>query len=161
VSIATDQSAARDATTKTNDQTRQWSADRKHDRHASSSANQDDDAFAAQERWERLARQGKWMIAVYASSESTLSDVVRLKRAHLNDKLKVRIEAQSGRIILDQETQKLAMEDRCVLDVPEERILWYEIIDEIGPDEVSRFRAAIDRGAQVSRDINRRLACRN
>lgn len=161
MSFVTDPTAARDAKTKTSDQPRERSADRKHDGRVSAVANQDEDAFAAQERWERLAREGKWMIAVYASSESTLSDVMRLNRAHLNDKLKVRIEAQLGRIIIDQETQKLALEDHCVLDVPEERILWYEIIDEIGPDEVSRFRAAIDRGAQVSRDIRSRLDFRN
>ncbi len=47
-------------------------------------------AAEAQQRWNRLARQGKWMIAVYRSSQSTISDVVRLKRAHLNYQLKVR-----------------------------------------------------------------------
>ena len=110
-------------------------------------------AAAAQQRWDRLARQGKWMIAVYQSSQSTLLDVVRLRRAHLNDKCKVRIEAQLGHVVRDQEIDKLAMEDHRVLDVPEERILWYEIIDEIGPEDVLRFRAALERGVQVSREI--------
>jgi hypothetical protein len=114
------------------------------------------DAAAAQQRWDQLARQGKWMIAVYQVSQSTLLDVVRLRRAHLHDKFKVRIEAQLGHLVRDQASEKLEMEDRRVLGVPEERILWYEIIDESGPEDVLRFRAALERSVQVSRKISHR-----
>lgn len=110
-------------------------------------------AVEAQQRWNLLARQGKWMIAVYQTCQSTKSDVVRLKRAHLNNQSKVRIEVQLGRVVREREADVLAVEDRRVLDVPEERILWYEIIDEIGPEDVPLFRAALERGVRASREI--------
>jgi hypothetical protein len=95
------------------------------------------------------------MIAVYRSSQFTISDVVRLKRAHLNDQHKVRIEAQLSRVVRERETDVLVVEDRRVLDVPEDRILWYEIIDEIGSEDVPLFRAAFERGVRASREIER------
>ena len=112
-------------------------------------------AAEAQQRWNRLARQGKWMIAVYQSCQSTISDVVRLKRARLNNQSKVRIETDLVRVVRERETDVLALEDRRVLDVPVERILWYEIIDEIGAEDVPLFRAAFERGVRASREIER------
>ena len=58
-------------------------------------------------------------------------------------------------MVRERETAVLVVEDRRVLDVPEERLLWYEIIDEIGPEDVPLFRAALARGVRASREIER------
>lgn len=112
-------------------------------------------AADAKQRWDRLARQGKWMIAVYQSCQSTISDVVRLKQAHLNDQSKVRIETELVRVVREREADVLVVDNRRVLDIPEDRILWYEIIDEFGPEDVLLFRAALARGARASGEIER------
>jgi hypothetical protein len=108
-------------------------------------------AAAAEQWWNRLAQQGKWMIVVYRSGQSTISDVVRLTRAHLNDQCKVRIAANIGCVVRQREVEALVVDDGRILDVPENRILWYEIIDEIGPKDVPLFRAAWKRGVRASR----------
>jgi hypothetical protein len=108
-------------------------------------------AAAAEQRWNQLAQQGRWMIVVYRSGQSTISDVVRLARAHLNNQYKVRVAAHMGRVVRQREFDMLVVDDGRVLDVPEDRILWYEIIDKIGPKDVPRFRAALKRGVRASR----------
>ncbi|MCC6492048.1 MAG: hypothetical protein IT424_03400 [Pirellulales bacterium] len=110
-------------------------------------------AVEAQQRWIRLAHQGKWMITVYRSSEATKVDVVRLRRAHLNDRAKVRVQAEVGQIVHGHEADLALLEQQWVLDVPVERILWYEIINEIPAADVRMFQAALAKGLQASREI--------
>ena len=104
-------------------------------------------AAVAEQHWNQLAREGKWMIVVYQTCQSTRSEVVRLKRASLNNQFKVRIEGELVRVVHERDTDLLAVEDRRVLDMPEDRIRWYEIIDEFHPEDVQPFQAALSRGA--------------
>lgn len=112
-----------------------------------------DGASDVQRRWDRLARQGRWMIAVYRDGNAANVKVVRVRRAHLNDCAKVRIEVEVGQIVRVSDAEVAAVDDHRILDVPVDRILWYEIIDDIGRDDVPLFHAATAKGLQACREI--------
>ncbi|RIK86927.1 MAG: hypothetical protein DCC67_02370 [Planctomycetota bacterium] len=110
--------------------------------------------WEAMRRWDSLARLGKWVVAVYRSQDATKVDVVRIKRTHVNDHAMLRIQADVARVFREQDVEHTKVDERSMLDVPVDRILWYEVIGDLAQDDVTTFNAAVAKGMDASRQIN-------
>jgi hypothetical protein len=112
------------------------------------------DELEVEQRWNRLAAQGRWIIAVYRCDGVTKVDVARIKRAHHNDRKLVRIQAEVGHLVHQPSRDLAAVDSRRMLDLPVDRLLWYEVIEDIPGEDASLFQAALEKGLQASRDID-------
>jgi hypothetical protein len=104
----------------------------------------------SEKNWQKLADDNKWMIAVYESDKSMKVSIVRLNEA-IADKNKLVISGEIAVLEHDRENDFSLIDLDKVIDLPFERIKWYEIIDELDVDDVDGFNAAMNRGKEVMR----------
>jgi hypothetical protein len=110
----------------------------------------------AEDKWQKLADANKWMIAVYQSGKTIKVSVIRLNEASITDKGKLVI---SGEVAEPDVKHNREYDDSLVdlektIDLPFEKIKWYEIINEIVVDGADVLNAAMNRGREAAKRVS-------
>jgi hypothetical protein len=104
----------------------------------------------AEEKWQQLADNNKWMIAVYQSGKTANVSVIRLNEASIADNGKLEISGEVAEVEHNKTHEYSLIDLEKSIVLPFEKIKWHEIIDEIAVDDIDGFNAAMDRGKEAA-----------
>ena len=108
----------------------------------------------AEKKWQKLADANKWMIAVYQGGKSMKVSVIRLNEASITDKSKLVIHGELAEVEHNRKYDFSLIDLDKTIDLPFEKIKWYEIIDELDVDDIDGLNAAMNRGKEAANRLS-------
>ncbi len=101
------------------------------------------------DRWNELADEEMWMLVCYMRGQSEYRLIVRINGSSLSDRGKLKILCEEMKIKNVQYCGPLVDVGKY-LEIPREKIVWYELVHEVDLDDIKLFRRLEKRLGRVS-----------
>ena len=108
----------------------------------------------AEQKWEQLSKENKWLVAVYKSGKNINAELLRINGAFIEENGTLKVEAEVGKVIKDKDLGNIVDLGRYVaLDIS--KLLWSQIIDTFELKEVDRFSRTLKHAEQIAEQLAR------
>jgi hypothetical protein len=97
-----------------------------------------------EEKWEALAEANKWMMVVFSKGSSKHAEIVRINGTCISKMKKLILETEIVELDRDSDMGECLEIDKY-LEIPLDRIKWFEIINEIDLRNTKQFKTLAER----------------
>jgi hypothetical protein len=100
------------------------------------------DLIVQEQLWNKLGNQQKWIAVVYKSGKSVKADILSIGGASINDRGKLRIDVEVGKVVKDPDIGGLVETGRY-FELDPANLLWSQVVDDFEVEDFARFQQTL------------------